>query len=482
VKKLNVVSLFSGAGGLDLGFAQTGLFTIVFASDILEPAVKTYSWNFGLKLKSCANSPFEAEAGTALVCDVALVDFAPLKDEVDVVVGGPPCQDFSIVRGPEWDRRGIEVKRGRLYAHFVRALAVLQPKAFLFENVPGLVSANRGLAYRVILEDFSWLNLRWGEVRRALGDSDSSRPAEGYEIVFSGILDFSHFGVPQRRGRLIIVGMRRDLLKGLGRVWRARSLFLSTLKRLAGLFSKYPLTPIEAFEGRRLDELDSVYREIVKKWEGVWQEVNTETAWRWKSEVWDRLKFGIVEDYLAANKIRPQSREELEDALSQHEAVLKELGYYGIPVYGLRLPDGTHELPSEDPAVVERTRRIPFGENHEFVRGTRWEVEGRGISLVYRRLHPLKPSYTVVAYGGGGTHGYHYDRDRATLTLRERARLQTFPDTFLFSGTKTQIRAQIGEAVPPLAAKRLAQALAEVLMNLETRCGQHLRKRRRKIY
>jgi DNA (cytosine-5)-methyltransferase 1 len=112
-------------------------------------------------------------------------------------------------------------------------------------------------------------------------------------------------------------------------------------------------------------------------------------------------------------------------------------------------------------------RRIPFDENHEFVRGTKWEVEGRGISLVYRRLHPLKPSYTIVAYGGGGTHGYHYDRDRATLTLREKARLQTFPDTFLFSGSKTEIRAQIGEAVPPLAAKRLAQALAEVLTILE---------------
>jgi len=464
VKKLNVVSLFSGAGGLDLGFAQSGLYTVVFANDILEPATKTYSKNFGLKLRSCNSGAAEAEVGTALTCDVALVDFAPLKNlEVDVVVGGPPCQDFSIVRGPEWDRRGIEVRRGRLYAHFVRALAVLQPKAFLFENVPGLVSANRGLAYKTIIEDFSHLNLRWDEVRRVLGSSNSSRPAEGYEIVFSDVLDFSHFGVPQRRERLIIVGIRRDLLRSLDKVWKARSLFPSTLKRHAGLFPKYPLTPIEVFEGRRLDELDSVYGEVVKKWEGVWQEVGTERAWRWKSEVWDRLKFNATEDYLAVNKIEPLSREELEQALKEHEAVLKELGYCGIPVSSLSLPDGTHEVQREDPAVVERMRRIPFDENHEFVRGTRWEVEGRGISLVYRRIHPLKPSYTIVAHGGGGTHGYHYDRDRATLTLRERARLQSFPDTFLFSGTKTQIRAQIGEAVPPLMAKTIASALAKFL-------------------
>jgi DNA (cytosine-5)-methyltransferase 1 len=468
VNRYTVVSLFSGAGGLDLGFVQTGLYRIVFANDILEPAMMTYSRNFGLKLDKCSGA-VEAEPGTALVCDVERVDFSSLKDaEVDVVAGGPPCQDFSIVRGPDWDRRGIEVKRGRLYAHFVRALAVLQPKAFLFENVPGLVSANKGLAYKVILEDFSRLNVRWDEVRKVIGNSTAQKPAEGYEIVFSDVVDFSHYGVPQKRERLIVVGVRKDLVKAIDRAWRIRSAFLSVLKRLAGLFPKYPLTPIEAFEGERLDELGDVYREVMRKWDGVWLEVGTETARRWKEEVWDKLKLDAVEDYLTVNRIKPAGREELEEVLRRHESVLRELGYCGVPVHTLRLPDGTHEIPEEESSVVERMKRIPPDENHEFVRGTKWEVEGRGISLVYRRIHPLKPSYTIVAYGGGGTHGYHYDRDRATLTLRERARLQTFPDTFLFSGTKTQIRAQIGEAVPPLAGKRLAQALAEVLMGLET--------------
>ena len=86
----------------------------------------------------------EAQAGTALVCDVEHVDFSPLKDAgVDVVAGGPPCQDFSIVRGPDWDRRGIEVRRERLYLYFVRALNTLRPMAFIFKNVPGLVTANK---------------------------------------------------------------------------------------------------------------------------------------------------------------------------------------------------------------------------------------------------------------------------------------------------------------------------------------------------
>jgi DNA (cytosine-5)-methyltransferase 1 len=468
LRELRLVSLFSGAGGLDLGFTQSG-YRIAFASDVLEPALHTYSANFGLKLASCkGRERAEAQPGTALVCDVARVDFTLLKElEPDVVVGGPPCQDFSLVRGPEWDRKGIEVRRGRLYAHFVRALAILQPKAFLFENVPGLISVNKGLAYKVILEDLSNLNLRWSEVKRDIGNGSPAEQVQGYHIIFSEVIDFSQFGVPQSRKRLIIVGVRKDLVKTLDELWKIKSAFMRRLKESMKLFPKYPLTVIEVFEGRRLDELDAEYKEIMKKWDGVWLEVSTGNAWRWKREVWDKLTFSITEDYLATNKIKSTSREELEEALREHEELLRELGYCGVPASGINPPDDTNVPPEEDPVVVERMKRIPPGENHEFVRGTKWEVEGKGISLVYRRLHPLKPSYTIVAYGGGGTHGYHYDRDRVTLTLRERARLQTFPDTFLFSGSKTEVRAQIGEAVPPLAAKRLAQALAEVVMSLE---------------
>jgi DNA (cytosine-5)-methyltransferase 1 len=467
LRELRVISLFSGAGGLDLGFAQSG-YRIAFANDVLEPALRTYSANFGLKLASCEGRKVaESQPGTALVCDIAQIDFKPLKElEPDVVVGGPPCQDFSLVRGPEWDRKGIEVRRGRLYAHFVRALAILQPKAFLFENVPGLTSANKGLAYKVILEDLSNLNLRWSEVKRDIGNESPAERVQGYHIIFSEVIDFSHFGVPQNRERLIIIGVRKDLVKTLNELWKIKLAFTRKLRETAGLFPKYPLTAIEVFEGRRLDELDAEYKKVMEKWNGVWLEVNTENAWKWKREVWDTLTFSIIEDYLAVNKIKSTNREELEEALKEHDEVLRELGYHGVPITSINPPDGTNAPPEDDPAVVERMKRIPPDENHEFVRGTKWEVEGRGISLVYRRLHPLKPSHTIVAYGGGGTHGYHYDRDRATLTLRERARLQTFPDTFLFYGSKTQIRAQIGEAVPPLAAKRLAQALAEILVEV----------------
>jgi len=470
MKRYKVASLFSGAGGLDLGFVRTGRYSVVFANEALTPAATTYSRNFGLKLVLCnRGEEAEAQAGTVLACDVAHVSSSSLSGlDADVVLGGPPCQDFSIVRGPSWDRRGIEVRRGRLYAHFVRALAAVQPKAFVFENVPGLVSANRGLAYKAILEDFTELKLRWEEVRKAIAcNSSSNSRMEGYEIAFSDVVDFSILGVPQKRERLIIIGVRKDLVKrDLGIFWSLKGKIDEVLSGRRWLFRRYPLTPIEVFEGQRLDMLEDAYREVMKKWEDVWEEVGTDRACEWKQKVWDKLTFSIIEDYKLANSIKQSGGNELEEALKQHEDVLRELGYCGRPVYSIRPPDSTAELPKEDAAVVERMKRIPPDENHEFVRGTEWEVEGKGISLVYRRIHPLKPSYTIVAYGGGGTHGYHYDRGRATLTLRERARLQTFPDSFLFFGGKSEVRAQIGEAVPPLVAQRIAEALAEALDSL----------------
>ncbi|MEM4975953.1 MAG: DNA cytosine methyltransferase, partial [Desulfurococcaceae archaeon] len=254
--RLRVVSLFSGAGGLDWGFREVG-FEVVFANDVLEAPMRTYSRNFGLRLSYCyGNKLHTALPGEALVCDVSLVDFSELREmHADVVVGGPPCQDFSVVRGPEWDRRGIEVKRGRLYAHFVRALVQLQPRVFVFENVPGLVSSNRGLAYRAILEDLENLNLRWDEVRKSAGISSSnSGSMQGYEIVFSSVVDFSKLGAPQRRERLIVIGVRRDLAVG-------REAFAIVKKALLsdGIFSKFPLTPIEVFEGKILPDLQHKY-------------------------------------------------------------------------------------------------------------------------------------------------------------------------------------------------------------------------------
>ena len=416
-------SLFSGAGGLDWGFWATGSFTIEFAVEILEAPARTYSKNFGLPVRPAASFPNGRAVYQGDVKEVSFESSAGCS--TDVLLGGPPCQDFSVVRGPEWDRQGIRVERGRLYLQFIRALTALKPKLFVFENVPGLVSANRGWAYRAVLEGF----------REA-----------GWAVAFADVVDSSFVGVPQRRRRLIVVGLRKDLA-GRTALDKVYGLFRDRLSGRGSLFPKYPLTPLEAFEGRPLPLLEEKYREIMSEYEPVLG------VRRWS----------VVEDYLAANKITPSSWREVEAAFEEHERLLKELGWLGKRVAELSLPDGTAERPRESPAVLERMKHIPPEANHELVRGTPWEVKGRGISLIYRRLHPLKPAYTVVAYGGGGTWGYHYERSLSRLTHRERARLQTFPDSFLFCGTSQEIRAQIGEAVPPLLAQRIASACAELL-------------------
>jgi len=464
--RYSVVSLFSGAGGLDLGFVQTGRYEVIFANEKSRSAARTYSANIGLKFIECGDEEMiEAVKDAVLACDVAKVDFNSLKAyEVDVILGAPPCQDFSLARGPDWERRGIEVRRGRLYAHFVRALVALQPKVFVFENVPGLISANKHMAYKVILEDFMNLKIRWPEVRKVISNTNNDNGIEGYEIVFADIVDFSKLGVPQRRERLLIIGVRKDLInKNAELLHNIKVKLKSLFEGERWLFYKYPMTSIEVFEGKPLNELNDIYKDIMRKWENIWIEVDTSRARIWKEKVWDKLTFDVVKDYLIINDIDVKDSWEIEQAFKQHETLLKELDYYAKPVSNLDLPDGTTDLPRVRKSVVERMRRIPPDENYKFVEETPWRVEGKGISMIYRRLHPLKPSYTISANGGGGTHGYHYDRDRATLTLRERARLQTFPDSFLFHGGKKDIRSQIGEAVPPLAAKRIAEVLANIL-------------------
>ncbi|MDY2588896.1 MAG: DNA cytosine methyltransferase, partial [Agathobacter sp.] len=93
-------------------------------------------------------------------------------------------------------------------------------------------------------------------------------------------------------------------------------------------------------------------------------------------------------------------------------------------------------------------------------------VSGARLSQIYKRLDPEKPAYTVTGSGGGGTHIYHYDEPRA-LTNRERARLQTFPDDYVFEGSKESVRKQIGMAVPSKGAKIIFEAILNTFAGIE---------------
>ena len=131
----------------------------------------------------------------------------------------------------------------------------------------------------------------------------------------------------------------------------------------------------------------------------------------------------------------------------------------------IKLGAPNHDLTKQHPRVVERLKYIKPGENAwtaELPQNLKLNVTGAQISQIYKRLDPTRPSYTVTGSGGGGTHVYHWSENRA-LTNRERARLQTFPDSFVFHGNKEGIRRQIGMAVPPVGAKVLFEAIVKTL-------------------
>jgi DNA (cytosine-5)-methyltransferase 1 len=130
-----------------------------------------------------------------------------------------------------------------------------------------------------------------------------------------------------------------------------------------------------------------------------------------------------------------------------------------------------HKISELKPRVKERLSHIPPGKNawYEGIpKHLRLNVKGARLSQIYKRLEADEPAYTITGSGGGGTHVYHWREDRA-LTNREKARLQTFPDWFIFEGRKDSVRRQIGMAVPPTAARIILRAVLKTIAGIEYR-------------
>ncbi len=170
-KNLTVVSLFSGCGGMDLGFAQAG-FNILWANDIDKKACETYALNIGNHI---------------IHGDITELDYSTIPIS-DVIIGGFPCQDFSML----WKRGGISTDRGNLYKSFVDLIALKNPKIFLAENVKGILTANKKQAIKQIIDDFT----NTGEI--------------GYQTK-AFLINFADYGVAQLRERVLIIGIRKDI-------------------------------------------------------------------------------------------------------------------------------------------------------------------------------------------------------------------------------------------------------------------------------
>lgn len=165
---MKVVSLFSGAGGLDLGFKMAG-HEIVWANDLYEDAVETYKHNLG----------------DHIVCgDISKIDADEIP-ECDIIIGGFPCQGFSVANM----KRHESDERNALYKQLIRVIDAKKPKFFLAENVKGLTNLAKGTVFHMILSDFSAL---------------------GYKVSYR-VLNAADYGVPQTRQRVIIIGVRNDI-------------------------------------------------------------------------------------------------------------------------------------------------------------------------------------------------------------------------------------------------------------------------------
>lgn len=319
------VSVFSGCGGLDLGFRLEGYRT-VWANDFSEWAVKTFRRNF-----KC----------TVRFCDIAEINPYTDKDipDCDIILGGFPCQDFSVI----WKQPGLNGKRGGLFRHFAEFVAAKRPKAFVAENVKGILTANSGKAAETIIKEFEDI-------------------APGY-IVKPHLYNFAEYGVPQFRERVLFVGIRADT--GFS--------FVHPKPTHGSETGKPYITAGEALKGVSKVQFNN---ELIS--------------------------------------IKDKTKRMLE--------LIPEGGNFA-------------DIPPDSPLYVKGM-----------------------ISHVYRRIKRDEPARTIIAAGGGGTWGYHYPEPRP-LTNRERARLQSFPDDFVFEGNITEVRRQIGNAVPPEGVRLLARRL-----------------------
>lgn len=357
-KKFTCVDLFSGAGGLSRGFLDAG-YDVVLGVDFDDAALQTFKANHGsaeaMKLDLFDHSNIDK-----------IVEFLDEKNiKLDVLVGGPPCQGFSIA-GP----RDINDKRNSLYLAMVKLADRLKPQAVVLENVPGMIQTNGGIGAKRIVQDFTEI---------------------GYKMT-PKLLYAPDYGIPQIRKRVFFVGLRDS---------NEEFEF-----PLATCDKEHYVTCADA-----IDDLPSL-----------------------QTDDGEIIYGDEIQDY------RTPARTEYQILMRKNtKQVQNHIG--SIP--------------------IEKTKKmislVPEGKNHKAL-----PEEYRGLYKYHEaltRYHSQKPSLTINT--GHRSH-FHYLYNRIP-TVRESARLQSFPDDFIFYGNKSQQYKQVGNAVPPMLGQVIATKLKEYL-------------------
>lgn len=402
------IDLFAGCGGLTEGFRQTGLYDTIACvewdkapCDALRNHMKT-KWNcqdadnrvmrFDIqRTDELINGWHDDEYGDSIGLD-KLVNLS--GHSVDLIIGGPPCQAYSVA-GRIRDENGMRNDyRNYLFESYLKIVNHYKPKAFVFENVPGMLSARPGDGY-VLIADIIYKQF-----------SDA-----GYVLIedlSKAIVDFTEYGVPQRRSRVILLGLRKD------------------------------------YYGERAEDLLSdFYTYILPK-----RKVTK------KATVWDAI--GDLP------KLYP-----LDTPIT-----VKGKRYSHLPSAEVTIPNHIGRYNSKREIDIFRMleKDIESGEcqytSIEALKRIYAQATGKESNIhKYYVLRWNEPSNTIPAhlYKDGLRH-IHPDSEQArSITVREAARLQTFPDDYVFiSGTAVDYK-MIGNAVPPLFAKALAESIFDLL-------------------
>lgn len=352
-KKLNVVDLFSGAGGLSRGFMDAG-FNVVLGIDFDDAALKTFKENHGnadtmkLDLFNHDNLHF-------------ISDYLDERDiKVDVLVGGPPCQGYSLA-GP----RNEHDERNTLYEAMVKFARLTKPKVVVLENVPGLLKLFEGKAAQRIVDDFTEL---------------------GYNMQ-KKLLYAPDFGIPQIRKRVFFVGSLPEY----------------------GKF-EYPIPFVES-------ENYITCEQAISDLPSLENDIGSEEA------SYSSPPQSMYEEFMRENS----------DKLYNHV--------------------GTHH----EKKTVDLIAMVPEGKNFRSLPAPYNTMFKYNEALT--RYHSKKPSLTINT--GHRSH-FHYKWNRIP-TVRESARLQSFPDDFVFYGNKSQQYRQVGNAVPPLLGKAVGLQVKKLL-------------------
>jgi DNA (cytosine-5)-methyltransferase 1 len=382
------IDLFCGAGGITEGFRHAG-FSCLYANDSMPEAIQTFVHNH-------PNTWTEAR-------DIEEVD--PLevrralqmpKGGLDVLVGGPPCQGFSI-NAPE---RFLHDPRNKLFKDYVRFLQEFEPKTFLFENVPGLLSLGNGLVFRQILREFSGL---------------------GYQVT-ARILFAAHFGVPQERWRLILLGSR---------AWE-----ISPPEP-----SHYAIGRANFRGGRTLTiQLSGADESRLLPAVTVGQAIGD----------LPRIKIGEGGE---ATSYTAQAHSDYARAMRNPEGIV--FNHHGAHLSKQNLermkyvkPGGSwRDIPHRLlPAGMQRARKSDHTKRYGRLKND---------ALAGTVMTKCDPHWGAV---------FLPDQERS-LSVREAARLQSFPDAYKFLGPRVSQYEQVGNAVPVLMAKAIAVAMRAHLEN-----------------